>query len=152
MSSLLETALATCGRYRLVEEIVRATDDALVTRSHLPLDADYHRTDGAGTALLVPGTVLMEHAVQSGEVLIHGLRGRPAADGVPVLARIKRAAFRRPVAPGATLVVEVRLEEQVGPAFYVGARARVGDEIVMNAQLVFTATTAIAVAAPGGDG
>jgi len=139
----LDEALATCGEHRLVDEVVRSTDDALVTRSRLDPAAPFHRTDGAGRALLVPGTTLLEHAVQSGEALIHRDRGRPKDDGVPVLARVKRVAFRAPVKPGAVLTTEVRLLERVGPAFYVKAKGTVEDRVVMDAELVFTATKAI---------
>lgn len=141
----LDEALATCGDYRLVDEVISESEDALTTRSKLAPDAAFHRTDGAGRALLVPGSVLLEHAVQSGEALIHRDRGRPTEDGVPVLARVKRAAFRAPVSPGAELVTRVTLTERVGPAFYVKVRAAVAGETVLDAELVFTATKAISV-------
>lgn len=144
MTHDLDAALATCGAHRLVDSLVKAEPDRLVTRSALPEQADYHRTDGRGRALLVPGTILLEHAVQSGEVLIHGLRGRPPDDGIPVLARVKRSAFRSPVAPGATLTTEVRLVERVGPAYYVSAVGFVDGARVFEADLAFTATRAIA--------
>jgi hypothetical protein len=139
----LDDALATCGDHRLVERVVAESDDALTTRSHLRVDAAYHRTDGAGRALLVPGTILLEHAVQSGEALIHRDRGRPEGDGVPVLARVKRVAFRAPVPPGSVLTTEVTMTDRVGPAFYVRARGAVDGATVFEADLVFTATKAI---------
>ena len=141
----LDDALATCGDYRLVEEVVAESAEALTTRSRLSPDAAFHRTDGAGRALLVPGTILLEHAVQSGEALIHRDRGRPDDDGVPVLARVKRVAFRAPVPPGAVLTTEVTLTERVGPAFYVRAKGTVEGTTVLDADLVFTATKAIEI-------
>lgn len=143
MGWTLEDALSTCGDYRLVDEVVAASDDELTARIHLPAAADYHRTDGRGRALLVPGTVLLELAVQSGEALIHRGRGRPDGDGVPVLARVRSVAFRRPVAPDTELEARVRLTDRVGPAFYVRADLKRGSEKVMTAELTFTATTAI---------
>jgi len=140
----LDEALATCGRFRLVDEVVDEGPDRCTTRSRLDAGASHYRTDGRGRALLVPGTILLEHAVQSGEALIHRLHGRSEADGVPVLARVKRAAFRAPVEPGATLTTEVLLTDRVGPAFYVTARSTAGGSTAIEAELVFTATRALA--------
>jgi 3-hydroxyacyl-[acyl-carrier-protein] dehydratase len=137
-------ALPYCGAYLLVDRVLEASPARVVATWTAPSEAPHYRTDARGGALLLPGTVATEHAVQTGELLILLARGgRPASDGVPVLARIERARFRRMIPPGATLTTEVTLTEVLSAAFYVAARVRVEDKLALDASLVFTATQAI---------
>ncbi|MCA9549476.1 MAG: hypothetical protein KC933_05525 [Myxococcales bacterium] len=137
--------LATCGAYLLPDHVVAQGEGWLEVAFEPPADAPWYRTDGAGHALLLPGTVTTELAVQAGELLIHTVTGgdRPE-DGVPVLGRVRRARFTRPVPPGTALVARVALTQRLGPAFYVRAEVRGPDGVVMKASLTFTATKAVA--------
>jgi hypothetical protein len=135
----LDEALATCGRYRLVDSVEREEPERLVVSWTAKPDLSVYRTDGADRVLLLPGTVALEHAVQGGEALIWRRRGRPAEDGVPVLARMRSVKCRDMIRPGQTLVTELAWQGQTGPAFEVRAVSRVDGRKVLEADLVFTA-------------
>jgi len=136
--------LATCGRHQLVEHVCSQGPDWLEARWTPPADGPWYRTDGADRALLLPGTMTCELAVQAAELLIYAIDGgRRPEDGVPVLGRITRARFSGPVPPGTALTAHVRLRHRLGPAFYVEAVVRADEAKVMSARLTFTATQAI---------
>src|SRR5262249_50463976 len=76
---------------------------------------------------VTPGVILCEHVFQAAAILLseRGVSFAPEA-GVPVLARIEKAKFRRMVRPGETLATRVELVQEVGPAFYLEGKAAVG--------------------------
>jgi 3-hydroxyacyl-[acyl-carrier-protein] dehydratase len=98
----------------------------------VPREADFFRGHYPGNPL-TPGVILCEHVLQAAALLL-AERGSSfgARSGVPVVARIEQARFRRPVRPGEELRTEVRLLEQVGPAFHLAGRARVGERLALS--------------------
>lgn len=127
----------------LVERVVGQGADWLEVELDVPTAGPLLR--GTPQARLLPGTLLTELAVQAGELLIHALRGpTTAAEGVPVLTRLRRVRFRGMVRPGDQVTARVSLTGRAGPAFELAARARVGSRAVLEAELVFGATTAVA--------
>ena len=144
--SVVKEVLPTCGDYLLVDRVLEEGENVLSAQWTVPNDGLWFRTDGAGNKLLLPGTVTTEHLIQAGEILIYRERGgRPADDGVPVLARIRSARYRAMVKPGDVLVSRLKLTETVGAAYYVTGSVKVGDQTVLKAELTFTATNAISV-------
>jgi 3-hydroxymyristoyl/3-hydroxydecanoyl-(acyl carrier protein) dehydratase len=101
-------------------------------------------------ARILPGTLICEHAVQAGELLIHALRGETTSEeGVPVLTRMRQARFRRMVLPGDVLRTRVELVDQLGPIYKVQAAVRCEGARVLEVGLDFAATAALAEAARG---
>lgn len=145
----LDQALLTCEAWRLVDTVAAQGDDWLEARWRPAPDADWYRGDGAGGGLLLPGTVTLEHVVQCGEALIYAMRGRPADDGIPVLAGVRRMRCRGLVRPGQTLQTRVRLLDQLGPAYVIHGRVARDDERVLDVTLSFTATAAARVLGRG---
>ncbi|GBE13208.1 3-hydroxyacyl-[acyl-carrier-protein] dehydratase FabZ [bacterium BMS3Bbin14] len=72
---------------------------------------------------LMPGVLLCESVFQAGALLIGHLQDGETAPqerltgGMPVLARILGAKFKREVRPGDTIELHVRLKERLGPAW-----------------------------------
>jgi 3-hydroxyacyl-[acyl-carrier-protein] dehydratase len=64
--------------------------------------------------------------------------------GVPVLARIERARFRRVVRPGELLSTRVRLAERVGPAFVLEGEVRCGGERALEISFTVAQSGALA--------
>lgn len=98
----------------------------LTAEWRVPADADFFRGHYPGNPV-TPGVILCEHAFQAAALLL-AERGAAfgAMKGVPVLARIEKARFRRIVRPDETVATEVTLTETVGPAAHLAARVRVG--------------------------
>lgn len=110
----------------------------LTAEWRVPESSDFFRGHYPGNPL-TPGVILCEHAFQAAAVLL-AERGATfgATSGVPVLARIEKAKFKRMVRPGETLTTTVQLVDTVGPAFYLEARARVGDELALELRCVLS--------------
>jgi 3-hydroxymyristoyl/3-hydroxydecanoyl-(acyl carrier protein) dehydratase len=131
----------------LIDRVVAQGDDWLETSFEVPLTGPLLRGDDR--ARVLPGTLTAEQAVQASELMIHALRGpTTAAEGVPVLTRLRHARFRGLVRPGDVVTTRVQLEDQLGPAFSIRATARVDGALVFEARLAFAATTALRAAAP----
>lgn len=133
--------------FTLVDAVAQEPGGALVTTFRVPEGAPYLRGEGQGP-WIVPGTVMTEMAVQSGELLIAAHRGPTTqAEGVPVLTRVTRAAFRRVVVPGDVLTCRVELQAAAGPAFRVEVKLTCEGERVAEMGLAFAATQAVAALA-----
>ncbi|MCF6187845.1 MAG: beta-hydroxyacyl-ACP dehydratase [Desulfobulbaceae bacterium] len=84
---------------------------------------------------LMPGVLLCEAVFQAGALLIGELSGRDETiSGVPVLARIQGAKFKREVRPGETISIEARLKEKVGPAWFFKGTVRVQGKVAVQVE------------------
>ena len=83
---------------------------------------------------LMPGVLLCEAVFQAGALLIAEQLDKTGAgrEGVPVLSRIQGAKFKREVRPGDTIIVEARIEEKVGPAWFLKGTVRVGGKVAVQ--------------------
>jgi 3-hydroxyacyl-[acyl-carrier-protein] dehydratase len=120
MDSVLE-AIPHRAPFLFVDRVVERGMDRIVTEWHVRPDAPFFRGHYPENPI-VPGVLICESAFQAGAILCAG--DQPGAGAAtPVLARIERARFTRPVGPGETLRFEVELVDRAGPARRFSARA-----------------------------
>ena len=125
--------------FRLLDAVTESSPDSLAAtataRSADPFWAGIFAAHYPGNPI-VPGVLLCEMALQAGACLMAGRDG--IAGGIPVVARIRDAKFRRPVRPDEPLVVSVILTEQVGPAHYMKGKVSASGEAALAVEFVVT--------------
>jgi len=82
---------------------------------------------------LVPGVILCEAIFQSGALLIGELADDPSA-GLPVVARIFSAKFKRQVLPGDRLDIEIKLTERLASAWLLKGSGRVDGKVAVQVE------------------
>lgn len=118
--------------FLLIDEVVTAEDNRLVTRRYVDPSWDVFRGHYPERPVL-PGVFICESCFQTGALLIAHRLGAYGTDaGVPVLTRIQDARFKRMVTPGQTLMIEVTLDEELGGAYYFTGRVTVDDDPVLR--------------------
>ena len=139
----IEAAIPHRAPFLFLDRIVDEGEGWLAAEWTVPAGADWLRGHFPGRPV-TPGVLLAEHAFQAGAVLIaHALGGLRPEDGVPVLARISDARYRRPVAPGETLSTRVEVEERVGPAWHMSGAIKRGADKVASLRFVLTSSGAV---------
>ncbi len=124
--------------FLFVDRVVEREEDSLTAEWRVPPDADWFRGHYPGHPVL-PGVLISEHVFQTAAILVSDLAGglRPE-DGLPVLTRIESARFRRMVRPGETLRTRVKLEERVGPAWFLSGDVRCDGKSVLRIRYALT--------------
>ena len=88
---------------------------------------------------IMPGVLILEALAQAAGILAFGTLDVEADDNsVYYLVGIDGARFKRPVGPGDQLTLEVELVRQMRNIYKFNAVARVGDEMVAEAELMCT--------------
>ncbi|MEY2952064.1 MAG: 3-hydroxyacyl-[acyl-carrier-protein] dehydratase FabZ [Pseudomonadota bacterium] len=88
---------------------------------------------------VMPGVLMLEALAQAAAILAFDMQGVvPDDKTVYYFAGIDGARFKRPVEPGDQLRLEVELDRQKAGIFKFKARAKVGDEIATEAELMCT--------------
>lgn len=88
---------------------------------------------------VMPGVLMIEALAQASALLAFETLGQSPDDNtVYYFAGIDNARFKRPVEPGDQLVLEATLERMKASVFKFKARALVGDEVVVEADLTCT--------------
>jgi 3-hydroxyacyl-[acyl-carrier-protein] dehydratase len=91
---------------------------------------------------LMPGVILCEAVFQAGALLIAASfpendkddKNDKNVQGVPVLARIQGARFKREVTPGDTIIIEAEIIEKVGPAWFLKGAVRIGGKLAVQVE------------------
>jgi len=86
---------------------------------------------------IVPGVILCETIFQSGALLLGELANGMASEeagGLPVVARIFAARFKREVLPGDRLEVEVVLTERMASAWLMKGNGRVNGKMAVQVE------------------
>ena len=88
---------------------------------------------------VMPGVLMLEALAQAAALLAFDTLGEtPDDQTVYYFAGIDGARFNRPVEPGDQLILEVELDRMKAGIFKFKARAKVGDEIATEAELMCT--------------
>jgi 3-hydroxyacyl-[acyl-carrier-protein] dehydratase len=88
---------------------------------------------------VMPGVLILEALAQAAALLAFDTLGEtPDDQTVYYFAGIDGARFKRPVEPGDQLVLEVELDRMKAGIFKFKARAKVGDDIATEAELMCT--------------
>ena len=88
---------------------------------------------------VMPGVLMLEAMAQAAALLAFEVVGSvPDEKSVYYFAGIDAARFKRPVEPGDQLIMDVTLERMKAGIFKFKARAKVGDEIAAEAELMCT--------------
>lgn len=88
---------------------------------------------------VMPGVLMLEALAQAAALLAFETLGEtPDDQTVYYFAGIDGARFKRPVEPGDQLILEVELDRMKSGIFKFKARAKVGDEIATEAELMCT--------------
>jgi 3-hydroxyacyl-[acyl-carrier-protein] dehydratase len=88
---------------------------------------------------VMPGVLMLEALAQAAALLAFDTLGEtPDDQTVYYFAGIDGARFKRPVEPGDQLILEVELDRMKAGIFKFKTRAKVGDEIAVEAELMCT--------------
>jgi 3-hydroxyacyl-[acyl-carrier-protein] dehydratase len=91
---------------------------------------------------VMPGVLMLEALAQAAALLAFDMLGVvPDDKTVYYFAGIDGARFKRPVEPGDQLLLDVTLERQKAGIFKFKARALVGEELAVEAELMCTMRT-----------
>ncbi|WP_137892112.1 3-hydroxyacyl-ACP dehydratase FabZ [Ramlibacter sp. 2FC] len=91
---------------------------------------------------VMPGVLMLEALAQAAALLAFDTMGEaPDSKSVYYFAGIDGARFKRPVEPGDQLTLEVTLDRMKAGIFKFGARALVGEETAVEAELMCTMRT-----------
>ena len=131
-SDFIEETIPHRPPFLWLDRVVELSDREIRAEKYLDPDLDIFRGHYPGYPLM-PGVLLCEAVFQAGAVLIgRSSEGSGPAAGVPVLARIQGAKFKREVRPGTTIAIEAKIKEKVGPAWFLRGAVRVGARVAVQ--------------------
>ncbi|MEQ1891321.1 MAG: 3-hydroxyacyl-ACP dehydratase FabZ family protein [Planctomycetota bacterium] len=111
---------------------------SIVGEWRVPPEAHFFRGHYPGNPV-TPGVILCEHSFQIGALLLAELGAQfGATRGVPVLARIDKAKFKRMVRPGELVRTEVERIDTVGPASFMAGRVLVDGAVAVELACVLS--------------
>ena len=131
-SDFIEETIPHRSPFLWLDRVVDLTDQEIRAEKYLAPELDIFRGHYPDYPLM-PGVLLCEAVFQAGAVLISRTSEESGpATGVPVLARIQGAKFKREVRPGATIAIEAKIKEKVGPAWFLRGVVRVGAKVAVQ--------------------
>lgn len=121
--------------FLLVDEIIELVPGELArARWTLREDLDFFRGHFPGNPI-TPGVLIVESLAQTAGLAAMSLPEN--AGRLALFAGIEKVRFRRPVRPGETLELSMRMTRQRGPMGWAEGEARVGDDLACSASLSF---------------
>jgi len=122
--------------FLFLDEILERDDRRIKAVKTLSPDEPYLAGHFPGRPLM-PGVLICECVFQAGAALLFG-RGSMDPGRVPVLSKIQSARFRRPVFPGARLVIEAEIVEELMDFLIMKGTVNVDGQNVLRAEFVVT--------------
>lgn len=120
-----------------IDEVTEIGDGRIVATKFIAPDLDVFRGHYPRFPLL-PGVLQCEAAFQAAAVLIAEME--PVEGGkVPVATRLNNVKFRRPVRPGQTLEIDVRITERLADAFFLTGVVKVDGKTATRLEFACTA-------------
>ena len=119
-----------------VDKIIEKTAHSNVAEKKIPENLDIFKGHYPGHPLM-PGVLLCESIFQTGALLISTILEKADTSGVekvPVLTKIIGARFKRPVLPGETIQLRVRLIETISSVFFFKGTAHVNGEVAVKTE------------------
>jgi len=110
-----------------VDKIISYEEDSTIsTEKYIETDLDLFRGHYPDNPIM-PGVLLCEIIFQSGALLMAkmGQAGSGDHGKLPVITRIERAKFKRPVRPGDTVFARVVLKETISAVFFLKGTLKV---------------------------
>ncbi len=126
--------------FLLVDEIVEQTEKRIVGTKTFSGKEWFFAGHFPGQPI-VPGVLLCEAAMQCGAILMAHIFAN-AAGTLPVVTRMNDVRFKRMVAPGEKIVMEVELKERLANHFYLVARSTVEGKVALRLEFACAATEA----------
>ena len=119
-----------------VDSIISLDARKIVTEKYIAPDLDIFQGHYPGYPL-VPGVLLCEAVFQTGALLMAKMMRESGLSSqtdikTPVLTRIKGAKFKREVKPGATIRMQVALDEHIGNAWFFKGKVLVDDKTAVK--------------------
>lgn len=122
-----------------IDEVTALGEGRIVAKKFLDPSLDVFRGHYPQFPIL-PGVLQCEAAFQAAAILIAETQS-PADGKVPVATRLNNVKFRRPVRPGETLEIEVRLTERLADAYFLTGHVRVEGRTATRLEFACTAAT-----------
>jgi beta-hydroxyacyl-ACP dehydratase FabZ len=120
--------------FLLVDKITEMEPDRIVGIKNVTVNEPFFQGHFPSYPVM-PGVLIAESMAQVAGILI--LKDIPDSKNRPVLlASINSAKFRKPVMPGDTLVIEMKLLRRRTNAVLMSGTAKVGDVVVAEAELM----------------
>ena len=109
-----------------VDKIIEKTNTSIIAEKKIPEDLDVFQGHYPGQPLM-PGVLLCESIFQTGALLLSSLipKTENEEQKIPVLTKIIGARFKRPVLPGETIELRVKLVETISSVCFFKGTAHV---------------------------
>lgn len=120
--------------FLFLDEVLERDDRRIKAVKTLHRDEPYLAGHYPGRPIM-PGVLICECVFQAGAALLFG-RGKLDPKKVPVLSKIQNARFRRPVFPGAKLVIEAEIVEEIMGALIMKGSVSVNGQNVLRTEFV----------------
>ena len=119
-----------------VDKILEESKDFIVAEKKIPENLDIFNGHYPGNPLM-PGVLLCEAIFQTGALLISSVlekSGDMGTDKIPVLTKIIGARFKRPVLPGETVRMSVKLTETIASVCFFKGTAYVNGKMAVKTE------------------
>lgn len=123
-----------------VDRIIDEQQGLIITEKYIPIDLDVFRGHYPDRPIL-PGVLVCEAVFQTGALLLARMKTQAmpsSTRALPVITRIGGARFKRPVVPGDTLNIQVRLKECVSGVYFFKGTVRVLDKVALKIDFAAT--------------
>jgi len=122
-----------------LDRVVVLTPERIVAQKRIAADLDIFRGHYPHFPVL-PGVLQCEAAFQAGAVLI-ATQFPPSEGQVPVVTRLNNVQFRKMVAPGETIELEVELTEKLTNAFFLKGKVSVNGKVCVRLEFACALAT-----------